>query len=153
MRDPYSSSSSSSGWRCPECQRQFGRRNQSHECAPGLSFDEYFSTGSQLERQIFDTVYAHLNSVGPLSVEFLSVGIFFKRVRTFAELRPKRDRARRARIELSILLSRVLKDPRVARTWRGPGVRSAYFIDLYDATEVDDVIRDWLTEAYAASPA
>jgi hypothetical protein len=117
-----------------------------------MSVAEYFSVGSPLERSIYDLVYAHLRGVGPLTVEFLSVGIFFKRVRTFAELRPQRDRRRQVRIVLSVLLSRVVQHPRFARTWHGPGNRSAYFIDLRDPSDVDDEVRDWLTEAYAASP-
>ncbi len=117
-----------------------------------MSATEYFSTGSPLERSVFDAVHAHLETLGPLTIEFLSVGIFFKRVRTFAELRPQRDRRRQVRVVLSVLLSRVVKHPRFARTWHGPGSRSAYFIDLHAASDVDEEIRDWLTEAYAASP-
>ena len=80
-------------------------------------------------------------------MEPLAVGIMFKRSRTFAELRPKRDR-----MQLSILLSRPLTHPRIVRTWRGSGTRSAYFIDLHSVDDVDDELRDWLTEAYFASP-
>jgi hypothetical protein len=139
-------------WTCPECGRQFGRRGQSHECAPALSLEEYFSTGEPLERAVYEAVRAHLEGLTPLTVEFVSVGIFFKRARTFAELRPKRDRKRRLRVELSFLVSRALRHPRFARTWRGTGARSACFVDLYDAREVDDEVRDWLIEAYLASP-
>jgi hypothetical protein len=76
------------------------------------------------------------------------VGIFFKRARTFAELRPRRDR-----VVLSFWLSRrLLGHPRIAKTVRGTGERAAYFIDLRDPADVDDQVRDWLTEAYFASP-
>ena len=54
-----------------------------------MSLDEYFSTGPAHERPIFDTVMAHLESVGPVHVEPVSVGIFLKNPRKFAELRPK----------------------------------------------------------------
>ncbi|HEX6568262.1 MAG TPA: hypothetical protein VF015_03825, partial [Acidimicrobiales bacterium] len=49
-------------WTCPECRRRFGRRNQSHECAPAMTLDEYFSTGPERERPIFEAVMAHLES-------------------------------------------------------------------------------------------
>jgi Domain of unknown function (DUF5655) len=117
-----------------------------------MSLEEYFSTGEPLERAVYDAVHAQLEGLGPLTIEFVSVGIFFKRARTFAELRPKRDRRRRLRVELSFLVSRALQHPRFARTWRGTGQRSACFLDLYDASQVDDEVRDWLTEAYLASP-
>ena len=75
-----------------------------------MSIAEYFATGSAIERPIFEAVFAHLDALGPLYVEFVSVGIFFKRLRTFAELRPARDR-----VVLSILLSRKLQHPRISR--------------------------------------
>jgi len=113
-----------------------------------MSLDDYFATSRQaLERPIFEAIFVHLESVGPLRVEAVAVGIFFKRLRTFAELRPKRDR-----VTLSVLLSRPLQSPRIARTWVGPGLRRGYFIDLRDPAEVDDELRDWLTEAYLSSP-
>jgi len=136
------------GWTCPECGRQFGRRGQSHECTPAISLDEYFATSRHdFERPIFEAVFEHLESVGPLHVEAVQVGILFKRQRTFAELRPKRDR-----VMLSVLLSRPLQHARIVKTWRGSGQRMAYFIDLRDRDEVDDDVRDWLTEAYLSSP-
>jgi hypothetical protein len=112
---------------------------------------EYFSTGDPLEREVYEAVRTILEPFSPLIVEFVSVGIFFKRGNTFAELRPKRDRRRRLRIELSMLFSRPVKHPRFARTWQG-GQRSAGFLSIYDAREIDEEVRDWLTEAYLASP-
>jgi uncharacterized protein DUF5655 len=82
-----------------------------------------------------------------LHIEALEVGIFFKRLRTFAELRP-----RRGRVTLSVLLSRRLRHPRIVKRWEGSGTRGAYFIDLRQPEEVDEDVRDWLTEAYLASP-
>lgn len=90
----------------------------------------------------------HLQSVGAVRVEFLTAGIFFKRNSTFAELRPMRS----PRVRLSVLLSRVVVSPRFVKTWHGPAQRHAYFVDLRSACEVDGEVRDWLTEAYLASP-
>jgi hypothetical protein len=73
-------------WTCPECGQQFGRIRQGHECAPALSLEEYFSTGPARERPIFEAVLRHLETAGPVHVEPVSVGIFLKRSRTFAEL-------------------------------------------------------------------
>lgn len=134
-------------WTCSECGRQFGRRNQSHECTPALTLDEYFAAQPAFERAIFDAVCAHLQEVGEVRVEAVQVGILFKRARTFAELRPKRDR-----VVLSVLLSRRMDHPRFAKAWHGSGLRSAYFVNLREPSDVDEDVCDWLTEAYAASP-
>jgi hypothetical protein len=134
-------------WTCPECRREFGRRNQSHECVPAVSVDDYFANRPAWERPIFEQVLDHLEMVGLVRVEAVEVGIFFKRSRTFAELRPRRDR-----LVLSVLLSRRLKHPKITKSWHGSGVRSAHFIDLREPAEVDDDVRDWMTESYLASP-
>ena len=113
-----------------------------------MSLEEYFGGRSSLERAIFDAVSSHLEDIGDIVVEAVGVGIFFKRVRTFAELRPMRNRVR-----LWVLLSRRLDGhPRIGRTYHGAGVRSAYSIDLRDPSEIDEEVRDWLTEAYLTSP-
>ena len=135
------------GWTCAACGRQFGRRNQSHECTPALSLDDYFAARPPREREIFEAIAAHLEEVGTVRVEAVQVGILFKRSRTFAELRPRRDR-----VVLSVLLSRRTAHPRIVKTWHGAGLRSAYFIDLHDPADVDEDVRDWLTEAYVSSP-
>lgn len=113
-----------------------------------MSRAEYFSTGTDLERAVHDAVVEHLEAFPDVHVEYVSVGVFFKRARTFAELRPMRGRVR-----LSILLSRRLQDPRIVRTDHGRGTRNTYFVDLYSPEDVDDQLRDWLSEAYASSPA
>jgi len=133
-------------WTCPECQREFARRNQSHGCLPAVSVDEYFVDRPSWERPIYEEVLEHLEMVGPVRVEAVEVGIFFKRSRTFAELRPRRDR-----LVLALLLSRRLKHPRIARSIHASGLRSAYFIDLRQPADVDDDVRDWLTESYLSS--
>src|SRR2546423_15597449 len=97
-------------WTCPDCRRQFGRRNQSHECAPAMSLDDYFATGPDRERPIFDAVPAHLATVGPIHVEPVSVGIFLKRSTTFAELRPMQRW-----VALSFVLSRSVEHAKIAR--------------------------------------
>lgn len=78
------------GWICPLCGRRFGRARQSHECAPAMALDDYFATGPAHERPVFDAVMQCLADVGPVHVEPVSVGIFLKNPRKFAELRPVR---------------------------------------------------------------
>ena len=94
------------GWTCPDCRRRFGRRHQSHDCAPALSLEEYFSTGPAHERPIFEVVRAHVETLGPCEVEAVSVGIFFKRSRSFAQLRPMQRW-----VALSFSLPRVVRHP------------------------------------------
>jgi len=134
------------GWTCPGCGRRFGRRGQSHECAPAMSVEEYFSTGPERERPIFEAVMEHLESVGPVHVEPVSVGIFLKRGRTFAELRPKTRW-----VALAFPHAGVLEDARIARRMAS-GSRTWYVVNLREPEDVDDQVRAWLTEAYLNTP-
>lgn len=109
---------------------------------------EYFATGPvERELPIFEAVRDHLDGVGPVIIEFVQVGIFFKRARTFAELRPQTRR-----IVLSVLLSRVIRDQRISRVLTASGLRTVHYIPLHSAADVDDTVRDWLTESYLDSP-
>lgn len=135
------------GWTCPQCRRRFRRAGQSHECSPAMSLDEYFSTGPAHERPVFEAVMAHLDSVGPVHVEPVSVGIFLKRSQTFAQLRP-RDRW----VALSFSLSRRVEHERITRKVVSYGGRYHHVANLRRADDLDDRLRTWLTEAYLASP-
>jgi Domain of unknown function (DUF5655) len=134
-------------WVCPSCDRQFGRRNQSHECAPAMTLDEYFSTGPERERPIYEAVVTHLRSLGEVHVEPVSVGIFIKRERSFVELRPKVRW-----VAMSFPMPRRLEHPRIARYMSGSGATTYHVINLHDASEVDDEVRDLLTQAWFALP-
>jgi predicted transport protein len=133
-------------WTCPACKRQFGRKGQGHECAPAMSEEEYFSTGPERERPIYEEVRDHLESLGPVHVEFVSVGVFFKRSRTFVELRPKTKW-----VALSFIVHRNVDSDRIGR--RGnDGNRYYHVVNVREPSEIDDEVRDWLTESYLASP-
>jgi hypothetical protein len=131
-------------WTCPDCGRRFGRRNQSHECEPAMSIDEYFATGlgPPHERDIFEAVLDHLGSLGPIHVEPVAVGIFLKCEQSFVELRPKQRW-----VALSFPFSRVIDHTRIARTMRSGGT-TYHVVNLRTPADLDDTVRAWLSEAY-----
>jgi len=134
-------------WVCPDCGRQFGRTRQGHECSPAMAVDEYFTTGPPHERPVFDAVMAGLADVGPIHVEPVSVGIFLKRARTFAELRPMTRW-----VAVSFSLPRTLSSARIARKVIDTGRSKYHVVNVATPDEVDDQLLGWLTEAYLASP-
>lgn len=142
-RPPAPTAGSRTRWTCPGCQRQFGRRNQGHECAPALSVEEYFSTGPAYERPIFEAVRDHLASLGDVHVEPVSVGIFFKVTTTFVQLRTMTRW-----IALSFSTPERIDHPRISRKPAEYSGRWHHVVNLRDASEVDDVVRGWLTQAY-----
>lgn len=130
-------------WTCPDCGRQFGRTRQGHECAPALSLEGYFSTGPDFERPIFEAVHAHLSSLGEVHVEPVSVGIFFKITTTFVQLRTMTRW-----VALSFFSPRRLDDPRISRKPIEANGRWYHVVNVTGPVDVDDTVRDWLTEAY-----
>ena len=132
-------------WTCPDCARVFGRTRQGHECAPAMSLEDYFSTGPERERPIFDAVMEHLDTVGPVHVEPVSVGIFLKRGRSFAQLRPMPHW-----VALSFSVSRPVSHRLIVRKPLPHAGRFHHVVRLQGPADVDDEIRNWLTEAYEA---
>jgi hypothetical protein len=112
-----------------------------------MTVEEYFSTGPAHERPIFEAVMAHLDTVGPVHVEPVSVGIFLKRSRTFAELRPMQHW-----VALSFALPRRVQHSTIVRKVVPYAGRCYHVANLRTAADLDDRLKDWLTEAYLDSP-
>lgn len=112
-----------------------------------MSLEEYFSTGPPHERPIFNAVAAHLETLGPVHVEPLSVGIFFKKAQTFAQLRPKNRW-----VALSFPLSRRVEHHTITRKVISYGGRYWHIANLRIPEDFDDRLMGWLTEAYLESP-
>jgi hypothetical protein len=53
-----------------------------------MTVEDYFSTGPPFERPVYEAVLGFLETLGPIHVEPVSVGIFLKTHRSFVELRP-----------------------------------------------------------------
>jgi hypothetical protein len=108
-----------------------------------MTLTDYFSTGPAIERPIFDAVMAHLDTLGPVHVEPVSVGIFLKSPRKFAELRPMQRW-----VALSFSLPRTVDHPLITRKVLAYGNRRYHVVNLRGPDDLDDDIRGWLTEAY-----
>lgn len=112
-----------------------------------MRLDEYFATGPPHERPVFDAVMAHLERVGPVHVEPVSVGIFLKRARTFAELRPMQSW-----VAVSFSLRRRVSHPRIIRKVAEYHGRYYHVANVRSPDDLDDRILGWLAEAYDESP-
>ena len=136
------------GWTCPECGRLFGRTKQSHECAPGMTLEEYFSTGPPHERPVFEAVMRHLTSVGPVHADVVSVGIFLKNPRKVAELRPMQRW-----VAVSFSLRRRARHRTIVRKPVEYSGKYFHVANVATPDDLDDALCELLTEAYEeASP-
>jgi len=135
------------GWTCPECERRFRRAGQSHECAPAMSVEEYFSTGPPHERPVYEAVMGHLRTLGPVHVEPVSVGIFLKRAGGFAELRPMQRW-----VAVSFALPRRAGHRTIVRKVVPYNGRYYHIANVASPDDLDEALLDLLTEAYLAAP-
>jgi hypothetical protein len=131
------------GWTCPTCKRRFARANQSHECAPAMTLDEYFSTGPEHERPVFDAVLEFVETLGPVHIEPVSVGIFLKTTGSWLELRPMTRW-----VALSFPLPRRVVHPQIARKPYDARARIYHVVNLREPADLTDDVKDWLTESY-----
>lgn len=132
-----------SRWTCPKCDREFGLPNQSHFCSPGCTLEETFAGRPAYQRSAYDALVRHLETLGPLHVDAVRVGVFLKTERKLAEIRPM---ARSLSVEL--VLSRTVVHPRILRTIRISADGVVHVVRLTELAEVDSQLLDWLTEAY-----
>jgi hypothetical protein len=135
-------------WECPRCERRFGQANRPHVCAPAMAIDAYFVDAEPVDRDIYEAVAEALIECGPVEIEAVSVGIFFKRSRTFVELRP-----RKRGMACSMILPHAVSSDRVTRRIQVGTRGAANFVTLHSADDVDEQLRGWLAMAYDAATA
>jgi hypothetical protein len=112
-----------------------------------MAIEEYFATGPPFERPVFDAVMAGLADVGPIHVEPVSVGIFLKRARSFAELRPMTRW-----VAVGFGLRRQARHPLITRKHVAYGDSYWHVANVASPSEVDDALIELLTEAYDNAP-
>jgi hypothetical protein len=115
-------------------------------CLPGTSVDETFGGARAWQRPICDAVIAHVESLGPVHVDAVGVGVFLKHQSKFAELRPM-VRA----LSLSLVLPRPVHDGRFTRRLAPSAHRFWHFMRLTAVSDVDEQVRAWLDEAYLSA--
>ncbi len=133
-------------WTCTSCRRSFRRKGQSHECAPAMTVDEYFSSGPSFERPIFEAVRAFVDTLGPETIEPVSVGIFFKRPSSWIQLRSKRTW-----LALTFPMRRDVRHRTIRNKPMTNGRDSAtkwFVANLETPADLDDDLRDLLAESF-----
>lgn len=126
------------------CGRLFARSGQGHECSPGLSLDEYFATGPDFERPVFEAVMAHAKTLGQVHADVVSVGIFLKNPQKFAELRPMTKW-----VAVSFPLQRVARHPTITRKVVEYSGKQWHTANVASVADVDEALLELISEAYA----
>jgi len=105
--------------------------------------DDTFAGRPPALRAVYDAILAHLRTLGPVHEDAVGVGVFLKRDRKLAEVRP-----RSGDVLLGLYLPRPVPDRRFSKVIGPSGPRVVHLLPLRDAADVDDQVRGWLTEAF-----
>lgn len=115
-----------------------------------MTLDEYFATGPDHERPVFDAVMAGLAERGitDLHVEPVSVGLFLKTPVRFLQLRPMTRW-----VSVSFMLDREARHRTFARQVKQYGDRWYHVANVTGPDDVDDALLDLLAEAHVLASA
>ena len=130
-------------WRCPECERQFAGRNQSHACAPLGDLDRHFDRSDPAVRQAFDQVLAAVTTVGPVTVLPERTRIALQVRMSFAAFVPRRHW-----LDGHVVLARRLEHPRFRRIEEYSARNVLHAFRLAGPDDVDADVCGWLAEAW-----
>jgi len=129
-------------WRCPTCRREFDRSGQAHVCRPGIDVDDLFAGRPAWQRQAYEALVAPLRALGDVHEDAVGVGIFLKRQRKLAEIRPMATM-----VKVQAFLPAAVPSPHVVRCVP-LGDRMLHVVDLRDVADVDDDLAGLLLEAW-----
>ena len=129
-------------WGCPSCGREFDRPRQAHVCSTGLDLNDVLASHPPWQRQAYDAMVDPLRLLGDLHEDPVGVGVFLKRQRKLAEVRPMATL-----VKVAAFLPTAVASPAVVR--REPlGDRVLHVVNLRRPAEVDDALSDLLLEAW-----
>jgi len=130
-------------WACPQCQRQFARKNQRHACGTGERSQVLRNRPAALVA-LYAELEAFINQLGKVEIVARERYVLFRSTRIFADLTVMTD-ALRLVIHLSrrvehVLVEKVVDDRR----------QLSHVVKLRDARELHEM-KPLLREAYQRS--
>ena len=129
-------------WSCPSCDREFDRARQAHVCVPGVEVEDVFDGRPTWQRDTYEALVEPLRLRGGLHEDAVGVGVFLKRQRKLAEVRPLATK-----VKVLAFLPAVSSCARVVR--RMPlGDRVLHVVDLHRPEDVDASVAELLLEAW-----
>ena len=130
-------------WRCPQCDRVFANRNQTHTC--GLhDLEHHFLARQPIVRELYERVITVVRSLGPVIVLPEKTRIAFQVRMSFAQVTP-----RQRWLDGHVVLARRLEHPRFRRIDTFSPRNHVHAFRLERPADVDVTFVAWMREAYA----
>lgn len=145
----------------PRLLSQVTNDNKHHEVDTGpavgaeiiaMTLGDYFD-GQPDSRRIFDALRSVVDALGPAQMRVTKSQVAFRRRKAFAWawMPGKYLRGRHAPLVLTLSLRRRDPSPRWKEIVEPAPGRFTHHLELYSAADIDDEVRSWLQEAWAAA--
>jgi hypothetical protein len=130
-------------WTCPQCDRTFANRNQTHTCARLGELERHFAGSAPVVRATFDRLLAVVSALGPFDVLSEKTRIALHARMSFVALMP-----RRSWLAGHLVLAREIRSPRFTRIDAYSPRNVVHQFKLCGFEDVDEEFAAWLGEAY-----
>jgi hypothetical protein len=131
-------------WTCPDCQRTFANRNQSHFCGSSISLDKHFDRRDPRVRALFDRFVEHVRALGPVEIIPEKSRIAFHVRMSFAVLA-----ARTSSLVGHLVLARRVENPHFTRIDTISARNHVHVFRIEDEHDFDAEFLAFLAESYA----
>jgi uncharacterized C2H2 Zn-finger protein len=129
-------------WKCPACDRTFGKKNQWHSCV-SHTVESHFRGKNPKLKQIYERLFIWLEDLGPIHVDVAKSSINLAGKHHFGGVTVRKDY-----IRLGFLSDEMIQDARIVRTERIGHNRIGHSVILRAPEDVDDQVMSWLKHAY-----
>ncbi len=129
-------------WICPNCGRNFSRKNQFHRCELFSIKDHHFKKGTPLSIQIYNQFISIFQKFGPISIEPLKNIIALKKNSQFCSIQIQKKA-----LKIIFRLYTFLSSPRF-KAMPQQDQMHYYQFKIQKIDEIDDELTDWMRQAY-----
>ena len=130
-------------WRCPDCDRGFANRNQSHSCSD-VSLESHFTGRSDEVRGLFDALALSIRKCGPVKILPEKTRIAFQGRMSFIAVQVRRDY-----LIGHFIFARRVEHPRFTRVETFSPRNHLHAFRLDSLSDLDGEFAAWIHEAYA----
>lgn len=129
-------------WKCPKCNREFQKVNQSHSCQ-NYPLEQHF-VGKERAKQLFEYYKSQIEKqLGPVKIESLPCCIHFVGTYSFGACWALKDK-----IRIDFRLDHPIETNRNHRVNKISANRYMYYFDITNESEIDAELMGWVAQAY-----
>lgn len=129
-------------WQCPECKREFKKKNQSHSCVV-YPIEKHFKD-KDYSRNLFEKLVKMIQvNIGKIKIESLPCCIHLVSSYTFSGVWLSKDKLKMDfRVDYQIDSERIIKQEKLSAN------RDLYYVEVKDEEEIDKELLKWIKDSY-----